>query len=52
MAESGRFDVRAHLKPTPVVPDTLDALDVLMILRDAEVPTALVHDEYGHSKAS
>jgi putative hemolysin len=31
-----------------VVPDTLDALDVLTTLRNAEVPMALVHDEYGH----
>jgi putative hemolysin len=43
-----RLDVRAHLKQAPVVPDTLDALDVLTILRNAEVPMALVHDEYGH----
>jgi len=42
------LDIRAHLKPAPVVPDTIDALDVLTTLRDAEVPMALVHDEYGH----
>lgn len=41
-------DLRAHLKPAPVVPDTVDALDVLAILRDAEVPMVVVHDEYGH----
>ena len=32
----------------PVIPDTLDALDALEVLREAEVPMALVHDEYGH----
>jgi putative hemolysin len=42
------LDIRAHLKRAPVVPDTIDALDVLTTLRDAEVPMALVHDEYGH----
>jgi putative hemolysin len=31
-----------------MIPDTMDALDVLSQLRQAEVPMALVHDEYGH----
>jgi putative hemolysin len=44
------IDVRAHLRQAPMVPDTLDALNVLQILRAAEVPVALVHDEYGHFK--
>jgi putative hemolysin len=42
------LDVRAHLRTAPVIPDTLDALDALNVLREAEVPIALVHDEYGH----
>jgi putative hemolysin len=42
------LDVRAHMRTAPVVPDTLDALDALTVLREAEVPMALVHDEYGH----
>ena len=42
------LDVRAHLRQAPIVPDTTDALDVLETLRDAEVPMALIHDEYGH----
>lgn len=42
------LDIRKHLQAAPVIPDTLDALDALAILRDAEVPMALVHDEYGH----
>ena len=35
-------------RDAPVIPDTLDALDALNGLREAEVPMALVHDEYGH----
>jgi putative hemolysin len=31
-----------------VIPDTLEALDVLNVLRTSAVPMALVHDEYGH----
>ena len=44
----GSFDVRAHVRKAPIIPETMDALDVLSVLRDAEVPMALVHDEYGH----
>src|SRR5438874_2170524 len=32
----------------PVIPDLMDAMDALAVLRSAEVPLALVHDEYGH----
>jgi putative hemolysin len=42
------LDIRAHVRPAPVVPDGLNALDALDTLREAEVPMALVHDEYGH----
>jgi len=42
------FDIRARTRVAPVVPDTAEALDVLARLREAEVPMALVHDEYGH----
>ncbi len=31
-----------------MVPDQMDAMDALEILRSAEVPMAFVHDEYGH----
>jgi magnesium and cobalt exporter, CNNM family len=48
-ALAGRsLDVRAHVRTAPVIPDTLDALDALNVLREADVPMALVHDEYGH----
>lgn len=43
----GPIDLRALLKPAPIVPEGLDALDLLATLRAAEVPVALVHDEYG-----
>ncbi|MCB8820336.1 hemolysin family protein [Microvirga rosea] len=42
------LDVRKHVKTAPVIPDTLDALDALTVLRDSAIPMALVHDEYGH----
>ena len=46
---SGRkVELRAHVRPAPVVPETMDALAVLKVLREAEVPVALVHDEFGH----
>jgi putative hemolysin len=40
--------IRDHIRSAPVVPDTLDALAALKVLRDSDVPMALVHDEYGH----
>jgi putative hemolysin len=42
------LDLRGRVRKAPVVPDTAEALDVLEILQKAEVPMALVHDEYGH----
>ena len=42
------LDVRSHMRKAPIIPETMDALDVLEVLRDSEVPMALVHDEYGH----
>jgi putative hemolysin len=42
------LDIRSRVRKAPIVPDTVDALEALKILRDAEVPMALVHDEYGH----
>lgn len=42
------LDVRACVRAAPVIPDTAEALDALAVLRSAEVPMALVHDEYGH----
>jgi len=35
-------------RSAPVIPDLMDAMDALAVLRAADVPLALVHDEYGH----
>lgn len=46
---SGRgCDVRGVVRKAPIIPETLDALDALSTLRDAEVPMGLIHDEYGN----
>jgi putative hemolysin len=42
------LDLRLLSRPAPVIPDLMDAMDALAVLRAAEVPLALVHDEYGH----
>jgi putative hemolysin len=42
------IDLRAMMKQAPIVPDQLDAMDAMTVLRDSEVPMAFVHDEYGH----
>jgi putative hemolysin len=42
------IDLRALMRQAPVIPDQMDAMDALGALRDAEVPMALVRDEYGH----
>ena len=39
---------RSHVRPAAIVHDVADALDVVAILKEAEVPMALVHDEYGN----
>ena len=41
------FEPREHVRKAPIVHDNADALDILTTLREAEVPMALVHDEYG-----
>ena len=42
------LDLKKLMRPLEKVPDQMDALDALEILREAEVPMVLVHDEYGH----
>lgn len=42
------LDPRKHVRAAPIVHDFSDALVVLATLREADVPMALVHDEYGH----
>jgi putative hemolysin len=40
-------DIRALIREAPVIPETVDARDVVAILRDSAVHMGLVHDEYG-----
>ena len=42
------LDLQAMCRQAPVIPDLMDAMDALAVLRAADVPLALVHDEYGH----
>ena len=48
LVDGQAVDLRAIMKPAPIVPDQVDAMDALEALRHAEVPLALVQDEYGH----
>jgi putative hemolysin len=48
LLSGSRVVIRHHIRSAPVLPDTLDALAALKVLRDSDVPMALVHDEYGH----
>ncbi|WP_300973555.1 hemolysin family protein [Sphingomonas sp. LHG3406-1] len=48
MLDGKPIDLRALSRKAPVIPDVMDAMDALSVLRSAEVPLALVHDEYGH----
>ena len=42
------FALKSRIRKAPIIPDTMDALEILSVLRDAEVPMALIHDEYGN----
>ena len=48
MLASSAVVIRDHVRHAPIIPDTMDALAALKVLRNADVPMALVHDEYGH----
>lgn len=48
MLDGRDLDLMGLAKSAPVIPDLMDAMDALAVLRNAEVPLALVHDEYGH----
>ena len=48
LLEARPLDLRTLSRTAPVIPDLMDAMDALAVLRAAEVPLALVHDEYGH----
>jgi putative hemolysin len=40
-------DIRQLIREAPIIPGSLDARDVVVILRDSPVHMGLVHDEYG-----
>jgi len=40
-------DIRKLVREAPIIPEFLDARDVVAILRDSAVHMGLVHDEYG-----
>jgi putative hemolysin len=42
------LDLKRLCRKPPVIPDLMDAMDALAALRTADVPLALVNDEYGH----
>jgi putative hemolysin len=48
LLEKKAINLRALMRTAPIVPDQVDAMDALTALRSAEVPIAMVHDEYGH----
>jgi putative hemolysin len=48
LIEGRKIDLRQLARTAPVIPDLMDAMDALAVLRSADVPLALVHDEYGH----
>ena len=47
-ASNTPLDIRALVKPAPVVLDRADAISVLAAIRNSVVHMALVFDEYGH----
>ncbi|SCW67172.1 putative hemolysin [Sphingobium faniae] len=42
------LDLDALIRKAEVVPDQVDAMDALEVLRRSDVPMVMVHDEYGH----
>jgi putative hemolysin len=41
------LDIRKLVREAPIIPETLDARDVIAVLRQSPVHMGLVHDEYG-----
>ncbi len=46
--EARPINLKQLCRKAPVIPDLMDAMDALAVLRAADVPLALVNDEYGH----
>ena len=45
---SRKLDIRNVIRPAPLIPDSVDARDVVLILKASPVHIGLVVDEYGH----
>ena len=45
---SRKLDMRNAIRPAPLIPDSVDARDVVSILKASPVHIGLVVDEYGH----
>ena len=43
-----KLDVRNVIRPAPLIPDSVDARDVVSILKASPVHIGLIVDEYGH----
>jgi magnesium and cobalt exporter, CNNM family len=48
LLEGRPIDLQQLCLKAPVIPDLMDAMNALAVLRNSDVPLALVHDEYGH----
>ena len=48
LLQGREIDLMTLCRTAPVIPDLMDAMDALAVLRATDVPLALVHDEYGH----
>jgi putative hemolysin len=46
--DGGEPNVREYVVTVPIILDTMDALDIIEVIRGSPVHMALVHDEYGH----
>ncbi len=48
IVEGRPADITGLMRRPEVIPDQIDAMDALKVLQRAEVPMAMVRDEYGH----
>ncbi len=48
LASRAKLDFRALVCKAPVIPPTMDALEVVELLKGSPIHMGLVHDEYGH----
>jgi putative hemolysin len=48
LANRRALDALRLVKKAPMIPENMDALDAVGVLKASEVHIALVHDEYGH----